>query len=57
MNDKPKIDEPVCEKAGRRAYLPPRIVSREPLEVVAAVCSGMNAKTVPGFCDPNLLQS
>ncbi|HEX8155033.1 MAG TPA: hypothetical protein VF698_18005 [Thermoanaerobaculia bacterium] len=36
---------------GRRKYERPRILSREPLEVMAAVCAPRPpAKTNPGFC-------
>ncbi len=35
----------------RKAYAPPRIISREPLEVMAAVCSPRGvAKANPGIC-------
>jgi hypothetical protein len=35
---------------GRRAYEPPRILSREPLEVVAAICTGYNSKAAAPQC-------
>ncbi len=34
----------------KRPYEAPRIVSREPLEVVAALCAGFNAKSAPPQC-------
>jgi hypothetical protein len=39
------------EARRRRPYAPPRIVHREPLEAIAAVCSpAPPAKNNPGFC-------
>jgi len=35
---------------GRRAYEAPRILSREPLEVVAALCVGFNSKAAMPAC-------
>jgi len=35
---------------GRRAYEAPRILSREPLEVVAALCVGFNSKAAAPAC-------
>jgi hypothetical protein len=37
--------------AARRSYAPPRILYREPLEAMAAVCAPVPpAKGNPGFC-------
>ena len=33
----------------KKAYAPPRVISREPLEAMAATCTGARAKNV-GFC-------
>ena len=42
----------------RRAYERPRILSREPLEAVAAVCSPPGvAKSNPGLCPPGPISS
>ena len=39
------------QKKSRKPYEPPRIVSREPLEAMAAVCSPRPpAKSNAGFC-------
>ncbi|MCU1347408.1 MAG: hypothetical protein JWO56_438 [Acidobacteria bacterium] len=38
------------EQPKRKPYTPPRIVSREPLEAMAALCSGAPAKANPGAC-------
>lgn len=49
MNDKHEPNEQ--HQRGRRKYERPRILSREPLEVMAAVCAPRPpAKTNPGFC-------
>lgn len=51
-SDSPPIE--AAEKtavAPRRAYVPPRIVHREPLEAIAAVCApSPPAKSNPGVC-------
>jgi hypothetical protein len=40
------------EAAGRKPYSPPRILSREPLEAMANVCSPRPpAKANPGQCN------
>jgi hypothetical protein len=46
-------------KAGaRRPYQPPRILSREPLESVAAVCApSPPAKSNPGLCPSGPISS
>lgn len=36
--------------AAKKVWERPRILSREPLEGVAVVCSGATAKSDPGFC-------
>ena len=42
----------------RRPYEPPRILSREPLEVMAAVCAPTPpAKGNPGFCPQGPISS
>jgi hypothetical protein len=47
------------QHAARRPYDAPRILSREPLEVVAAVCGGPTGtgKANALDCDPDLLTS
>lgn len=43
---------------GRRAYVRPRILSREPLEAVAAVCApSPPAKGNPGICPSGPISS
>lgn len=37
-------------QGAKKPYQAPRIVSREPLEVVAALCAGFNAKGAPPQC-------
>lgn len=37
-------------RGDKRPYQPPRIVSREPLEVVAGICVGFDAKSAPPQC-------
>lgn len=45
-------------REGRRPYSPPRILSREPLESVAAVCApSPPAKSNPGFCPQGPISS
>jgi hypothetical protein len=41
----------------RRAYERPRILSREPLEAVAAVCSPPLGKSNPGLCPSGPISS
>ena len=44
--------------AGRRPYEPPRILWREPLEAMAAVCApSPPAKGNPGFCPQGPISS
>lgn len=50
--DQPKVGD------GRRPYSPPRILSREPLESVAAVCAPTPpAKSNPGICPQGPISS
>jgi hypothetical protein len=42
---------------GRRPYSAPRILSREPLESVAAVCAPAPAKSNPGVCPQGPISS
>jgi hypothetical protein len=50
MNEEKQAGE-VVEPPGRKPYSAPRIVSREPLEAMAAVCSPHPpSKANPGFC-------
>jgi hypothetical protein len=45
------MTEPDVEKPKRKPYAPPRIVSREPLEAMAAICAPHPpAKGNPGLC-------
>jgi hypothetical protein len=47
-NDEEVVDRPVPR---RKPYEPPRILSREPLEAMAALCSPRGvAKGNPGLC-------
>jgi len=47
INDRP----PVPPASRRKRYEPPRILSREPLEAMAALCSPRGiAKSNPGLC-------
>lgn len=49
MSEKREAGGP--EKAVRKPYEPPRILSREPLEALAAVCApAPPAKANPGAC-------
>jgi len=42
----------------RRAYTPPRILYREPLEAMASVCApSPPAKSNPGFCPQGPISS
>ena len=44
--------------SGRRSYEPPRILYREPLEAMAAVCApSPPAKGNPGFCSQGPISS
>jgi hypothetical protein len=44
--------------SGRRSYEPPRILYREPLEAMAAVCApSPPAKGNPGFCSHGPISS
>jgi hypothetical protein len=44
--------------SGRRSYEPPRILYREPLEAMAAVCApSPPAKGNPGFCPSGPISS
>lgn len=44
-------EESKAPESGRRRYERPRILSREPLEAVAAVCAPPGvAKSNPGLC-------
>jgi hypothetical protein len=46
------------EAPGRRRYEPPRILYREPLEAMAAVCApSPPAKGNPGFCPQGPISS
>jgi len=40
----------LSESPSKRPYERPRILSREPLEAVAAVCAPSPAKSNPGMC-------
>ena len=49
MSEQKNVNQP--EERGRRKYERPRILSREPLEVMAAVCAPRPpAKASPGSC-------
>jgi hypothetical protein len=51
-------DEPVADAAGRKPYEAPRILSREPLEAVAALCSPTPpAKANLGLCPQGPISS
>jgi hypothetical protein len=50
--------EPKADGGGRRPYSAPRILSREPLESVAAVCAPTPpAKSNPGVCPQGPISS
>jgi hypothetical protein len=56
----PKSTESAAPEAGpaRRPYEPPRILYREPLEAMAAVCApSPPAKGNPGFCPQGPISS
>jgi len=54
----PQIKQPAGEPPGRRPYEPPRILWREPLEAMAAVCApSPPAKGNPGFCPQGPISS
>jgi hypothetical protein len=45
------MTEPDAAKPKRKPYAPPRILSREPLEAMAAICAPRPpAKSNPGLC-------
>lgn len=47
-----------AEEAPRKPYVPPQILSREPLEVMASVCAPTPpAKGNPGFCPSGPISS
>jgi hypothetical protein len=51
MGDFPSSDREARETGTRRPYDPPRILFREPLEAMAAVCApSPPAKNNPGMC-------
>lgn len=51
-------DKPAKSESAKRAYERPRILSREPLEAVAAVCSpAPPAKANPGSCPSGPISS
>lgn len=53
----PKDDQTQTTKP-RRSYTPPQILSREPLEAIAAVCAPTPpAKGNPGFCPSGPISS
>jgi hypothetical protein len=39
-NERPRDEKPQGSDVKRKPYTPPRILSREPLEAVAGVCTG-----------------
>lgn len=45
-----KTTDEASDTNERKAYEPPRIVYREPLEAVATACGGPPAKGDPGSC-------
>ena len=49
-------DKPASSPTPKKPYEPPRIVSREPLEAVAAVCSPPG-KANPGACPTGPISS
>jgi hypothetical protein len=49
-------DKPAPSPPAKKPYEPPRIVSREPLEAVAAVCSPPG-KANPGACPTGPISS
>jgi hypothetical protein len=55
------MNEPIeiktSQAESKKRYEPPAILSREPLEVMAALCSGGTAKTNPGLCPKGPINS
>ncbi len=49
MNEKPQSDQRP-KRPEKKRYEKPRILTREPLEAVAAVCSGGTSKGSPVTC-------
>jgi hypothetical protein len=50
-SNQPQGESPRENGAGRRRYVPPGILYREPLEAMASVCApAPPAKGNPGFC-------
>jgi len=51
-------DEEQARESVKRRYTPPRILYREPLEAMAAVCAPTPpAKSNPGFCPQGPISS
>jgi hypothetical protein len=51
-------DDAAKPEQAKRAYEPPRILSREPLEAVAAICTPVGvAKANPGACPSGPISS
>jgi hypothetical protein len=58
LNEPPEQDLPSERRRERRAYERPRILSRELLEAVAAVCApNPPAKSNPGVCPSGPISS
>jgi hypothetical protein len=56
MSERNETDE--TPRPARKPYEPPRIVSREPLEVMAALCVPKGiAKVNPGLCPQGPINS
>lgn len=56
--DHPPEERPVSLGSTRRVYTPPRILDRQPLEAMAAVCApSPPAKGNPGFCPQGPISS
>lgn len=58
MTDEIQPDRNNVDESAKKPYEPPRIVSREPLEALAAVCSPVPpAKSSPGVCPSGPISS
>jgi hypothetical protein len=58
MERSPSAENEAADQPGKRPYERPRILSREPLEAVAAVCAPTPpAKGNPGLCPSGPISS
>jgi hypothetical protein len=57
MTDETQPIPKATEKPAKKRYEPPRILSMEPLEAIAAVCRGGTSKNNPGQCPKGPISS